>query len=153
MKLVSVASGIPIRILTGSERGELASSQDDGNWAGRVEERQIHFAEPIILRPLIDRLISFGALPEPSDGEYEIEWQSLSDPGERENAETAEIVSRAAVNLQNAGRILTPDEGREILGLEGSAPVVEDDDDATEPNDADQETTGNDGGGRDRPTA
>ena len=54
--------------------------EDEGNWAGRIEERQIHFAEPVILRPLIDRLISFGALPEPSDGEYEINWQSLSDP-------------------------------------------------------------------------
>ena len=147
MKLVSVASGIPIRILTGSERGELASSQDEGNWAGRIEERQIHFAEPIILRPLIDRLISFGALPEPSEGEYEINWQSLSDPGERENAETAEILSRAAVNFQAANRIMTPDEGRERLGLEGPAPAVEDsggtgDRDAVEPG-----TAGNDEGG------
>jgi len=132
MKLVSVASGIPIRILTGSERGELASSQDEGNWAGRIEERQMHFAEPIILRPLIDRLISFGALPEPSDGEYEINWQSLSDPGERENAETAEIMSRAAVNFQSANRIMTPDEGRERLGLEGPAPVVADGNGETE---------------------
>lgn len=125
MKLVSVASGIPLRILTGSERGELASSQDDGNWAGRIEERQIHYAEPVILRPLVDRLISFGALPEPSDGEYEINWQSLSDPGERERAGTAEIESRAAVNFQTANQILTADEGRELLGLEGPAPVVE----------------------------
>ena len=71
MKLVSVATGIPIRILTGSERGELASTQDDGNWASRIEERQLHFAEPMILRPLIDRLIELRALPEPSDGEYQ----------------------------------------------------------------------------------
>lgn len=126
MKLVSLASGIPLRILTGSERGELASSQDDGNWAGRIEERQLHYAEPVILRPLVDRLIFIGALPEPKDGEYRVNWQSLSDPGERERAETAEIVGRAAVNFQTASHILTLEEGREILGLQGPAPVVED---------------------------
>lgn len=150
MKLVSVASGMPIRILTGSERGELASSQDDGNWAGRVEERQHHYAEPVILRPLIDRLINLGALPEPSDGEYDINWQSLSDPGERERAETSEILSRAAVNFQTAKRILTADEGREVLGLEGPAPVVEDDDDT---DDSASTTSGDDNGGGDEKQA
>ena len=133
MKLISVATGMPIRIMTGSERGELASSQDDGNWAGRIEERQLHYAEPVILRPLVDRLIFLGALPEPSKGEYQVNWQSLSDPGERERAETAEIVSRAAINFQTANQIMTPGEGRELLGLEGPAPLADEgegDDDA-----------------------
>ena len=127
MKLISAASGIPLRIMTGSKRDELASTQDDGNWASRIEERQLHFAEPMILRPLIDRLIELRALPEPSDGEYQVKWQALSDPGERERAETAEVLSRAAVNFQSAKSILTADEGREILGLEGPATDVEDD--------------------------
>ena len=127
MKLVSVATGIPIRILTGSERGELASTQDDGNWASRIEERQQHFAEPMMLRPLIDHLVQLRALPEPSDGEYQINWSSLSDPGERERAETADKLASAAVKFQTAKRILTPDEARERLGIEGPAPDVEDD--------------------------
>ncbi len=144
MKLISVATGMPIRIMTGSERGELASSQDDGNWAGRIEERQLHYAEPVILRPLVDRLIFLGALPEPQNGEYQVNWQSLSDPGERERAETAEIVGRAAVNFQTARTILTPEEGREILGLEGPAPAVED-----TPAEVDENQPNNAGAGND----
>ena len=81
MKLISAASGIPLRIMTGSERGELASTQDDGNWASRIEERQLHFAEPMILRPLIDRLIELRALPEPSDGEYQLNDYRLASVG------------------------------------------------------------------------
>ena len=129
MRLVSVGTGIPVRILTGSERGELASTQDDGNWASRIEERQVHFAEPMIVRPLVDRLIFIGALPKPQNDEYFVEWKSLSDPGERERAETAEIKSRAAVNYQNAKRIVSAEEAREDLGFEGPPPDVEEDDD------------------------
>ena len=129
MRLVSVGTGIPVRILTGSERGELASTQDDGNWASRIEERQVHFAEPMIVRPLVDRLIFIGALPKPKNDEYFVEWKSLSDPGERERAETAEIKSRAAVNYQNARRIVSSEEAREDLGFEGPPPDVEDEED------------------------
>ena len=34
--MLSAATGIPQRILTGSERGELASTQDRSNWQERV---------------------------------------------------------------------------------------------------------------------
>lgn len=129
IKLISAATGIPVRIIIGSERGELASTQDDANWAARVEERQLHFAEPMILRPLIDRLIELKALPEPTDGEYQINWASLSDPGERERAETADKLASAAVKFQTASKILTPDEARERLGMEGPAPEVEEEPD------------------------
>jgi len=63
IKLISAATGIPTRILTGSERGELASSQDESNWNTRIDERRNDFAVPIIIRPFIERLILFGILP------------------------------------------------------------------------------------------
>ena len=37
--MISAETGIPKRILTGSERGELASSQDRDNWFERYPER------------------------------------------------------------------------------------------------------------------
>ncbi|HSG31245.1 MAG TPA: anti-CBASS Acb1 family protein, partial [Thermodesulfobacteriota bacterium] len=40
ISLISGTTGIPQRILTGSERGELASSSDDKNWNNRVVERR-----------------------------------------------------------------------------------------------------------------
>lgn len=63
--LVSAATKIPQRILLGSERGQLASEQDDHNWASRVQDRRVAFAEPVIVRPFIERLVKHGVLPAP----------------------------------------------------------------------------------------
>jgi len=86
IKLISGTTGIPQRILLGSERGELASSQDEKAWNSRVSERREEFCEPVILRPFIDRLISVGVLPEPKDG-YSVEWPPLLALSEKEEAE------------------------------------------------------------------
>lgn len=125
MPLFSTATGIPQRILMGSERGELASSSDERNWAKRVEERQMHHAEPKIIRPLIDRFIELGIMPAPRRGEYFVVWTALSDPNEREQADTAEVIGRAAVQLQSASKIVSAQESRDILGLEGPPPEIE----------------------------
>ena len=126
MSLISSTSEIPKRILIGSERGQLASDQDERAWANRIDERQQQFAEPLVLRPLIDRFVDLGAIPEPEGGEYEIRWQSLSDPGEREQAETALTWGRAAQSFQAANQIISPEEARErFLGMDANAPEVE----------------------------
>lgn len=74
---ISAATGIPKRILTGSERGELASSNDQENWQDRVDERRRDFLEPSILRPVLDRLIDLDAIAVPVSG-YEIVWPDLN---------------------------------------------------------------------------
>lgn len=76
LKLISGATGIPVRILTGSERGELSSAQDENNWNARVEERRGDFAEPHLLRALIDRLGLLGILQIPEEG-YVVDWPDL----------------------------------------------------------------------------
>lgn len=83
---ISAATGIPKRILTGSERGELASSQDQENWEDRVDERRRDFAEPVILRPLIDRLIELEAIAEPKNG-YELVWPDIKALSEKERTD------------------------------------------------------------------
>jgi uncharacterized protein len=87
LSLISAATGIPQRILLGSERGELASSQDASNWAGHIASRQLNFAEPAILRPLIDRLVSWGALPKPTAKNYTVIWDPLFELNEQERAQ------------------------------------------------------------------
>jgi len=84
--LISAATGIPQRILLGSERGELASSQDASHWAGAIANRQLNFAEPTILRPLIDRLLTWGALPMPTQGRYSVVWDALFELNDQERA-------------------------------------------------------------------
>lgn len=103
--LVAVATGIPTRVLFGSERGELASTQDERNYFGMVNERQEHFAEPNILRAFIDRLCTVGALPMPKEGpgQYTVQWPSLFELTEKEQAEANKARAEAAKALTAMG--------------------------------------------------
>lgn len=99
LKLIAGETGIPLRMLTGSERGELASTQDRATFYERITSRQEQFCEPAILRPLIDRLVEFGILPEPRGDGYEIEWPDLFELNELEQAE---LMDKHASALKNA---------------------------------------------------
>jgi len=109
--LISGATGIPKRILIGSERGELASSQDENNWNARVAERREDFAEPIILRPFINKLIEVGVLPEPKDG-YTIFWPPITSPDEKTDADVLKIKTEAITKYSatpGADLLIPPD--------------------------------------------
>ncbi|RIK41621.1 MAG: hypothetical protein DCC55_11430 [Chloroflexi bacterium] len=97
--LISAATGIPQRILIGSERGELASSQDEENWANLIATRQQNYVGPNILRPLIGRLIWGGVLPKPSSGAFSIWWPPLKESRREENATVAQKVAAALRTL------------------------------------------------------
>ena len=83
---ISAVTGIPKRILSGSERGELASTQDTGAWKTYIQSRREDHAEPRILRLLIDRLIVLGVLPKPAD-EYTVKWLDLFSISEKERVD------------------------------------------------------------------
>lgn len=113
LELVCATIGVPIRIFKGSERGELASSQDRSNFNDRVQERRRTTAEPWV-RGLVDRLIERGALPEPATG-YNIVWPPAD---ELDEFGKLEVVSKlAAANAAQAGTgdepILTANEIRD----------------------------------------
>ncbi len=80
---VCIQLAMPVRVFKGSERGELASSQDDETWNERVTARRHFYITPRIVVPFIDRLIQVGVLPEPdSDDGYTVYWpdpESLND--------------------------------------------------------------------------
>lgn len=90
LKMISIATGIPKRILEGSERGELASSQDTKAWNEYLDNRRATFCEYSILRPTVDKLIEVGILPTPEE-DYIVEWPDLETTGEKEKAEVGKI--------------------------------------------------------------
>jgi phage-related protein (TIGR01555 family) len=94
LKLISGGTGIPLRMLTGTERGELASSQDMKTWKERVDEHRQDYTEPVILRPLIDKLIDLGVLPEPSDP-YWVDWPDLESMSDKDKIEIAKSATEA----------------------------------------------------------
>ncbi len=97
---IALALGVPIRIFLGSERGELASSQDNKAWNKRIGKRREDYVSSLVLRPFIDRLIIFGILPEVDD--YIIVWPDLDAPSDKEKAEVAKIRTEAMAKYVQA---------------------------------------------------
>ena len=118
--LIACAKNIPKRILLGSERGELASSQDEKAWLKSIENRRTDYCEPVILRPLVDRLIGVGVLPNPKD-EYTAVWPDLLVSSDKDRAEVGVARSKALkdyVEAIGAQDILPPSIFlQKILGL------------------------------------
>jgi hypothetical protein len=110
LQMVSAVTGIPKRILVGSERGELSSTQDEGEWVAWVNARRDEHAEPHILRPLIDRLIELKVLPKVT--EYVVKWQDLFALSEKDRVDIGRFRSEALRNYANnpvIERLITPE--------------------------------------------
>lgn len=128
ISLVAAASGIPQRILIGSERGELASGQDQANWAGIIAARQTQFAEPTMLRPLIDQLVVAGALPVPDSGvgNYKVKWPSLFEKSDSDKATVANTYAGAIAAYAPGGAsdmvVPIPEFREKFLGLPADLP-------------------------------
>jgi hypothetical protein len=89
IQMISADTGIPMRILLGSEKGELASTQDRDSWFDFIDNRRTEYAEPRILKPFIDRLIETGILPAPKDEveRYKVIWPVLYKVSDKDKAE------------------------------------------------------------------
>lgn len=101
--LIAGASGIPKRILFGSEMGTLASETDQATYLGSINERQEQFAEPMILRAFVDRMITIKALPAPQTGEYNVVWPTLYEESDLQKAEASLKRAQAAAALTPVG--------------------------------------------------
>ena len=110
----------PQRIMKGSERGELASSQDESNWLSRMSERQEQVNAKRFVIPTLDDLIAYGVVAEPEAGPsgYSVGWRSLFELTDLEKASKIKTLSQAVKAIQDAAAI-GPDEQDlyEVVGL------------------------------------
>jgi hypothetical protein len=98
VQMVSSETGIPQRVLMGSEQGKLASGQDANAWKVLIQDRRTEQVEPMIIRPFIDKMIEYKILPSPTVDSYTVMWSDLFAPSENERAETGK--TRAAAIQQ-----------------------------------------------------
>jgi len=121
IQMISAVTGIPKRVLTGSERGELASTQDQSSWFNLIDGRRGEFAEPMIIRPFIDRCIELQILPPPVK-EYSIQWPDLRSPSDKDKADIGSVRSTAIKNYAStpAAELVVPKKSfyRICLGLD-----------------------------------
>lgn len=102
IEMISAVTGIPKRILMGSERGELSSAQDKHEWIGYVTSRREEQNEPMILRPFIDRCIEIGVLPKPKTP-YKVVWDKLFSLSDKEKAEFGKMRAEALKDYTTNG--------------------------------------------------
>ena len=121
VQMISAVTGIPQRILLGSEKGELSSGQDSDMWKTTIQDRRQEQIEPSILRPFIDKMLEMELLPKPNTEDYMIKWSDLFAPSEKERAETGKIRATAVQSYLNnpmAVEVIPPDMFVEfMLGL------------------------------------
>lgn len=112
MDQISAVTRIPQRIMMGSERGELASSQDKTAWDDYVSDRRLEYAFPHVVKPFTDRLIELGALSEPAKGNgYRAYWPQVKNMKDTEKAAVA--VQLAGLNAAAGKTIVLPEEIRD----------------------------------------
>lgn len=99
---ICIKLGIPVRIFMGSERGELASTQDDDAWNDRVKERQNRQVTPRVICPFINRCINLGILPIPTQG-YQVEWQDITSQSAKDKATVQTMRLNMLANFIKSG--------------------------------------------------
>jgi hypothetical protein len=100
--VLSGATGIPQRVLIGSEAGQLASEQDRANWADRIDERRASWGNPYVLFPTIKKLVRSGYLPSDPNIEITVDWPNAFKMSPLENAQTSAQHARSATNFAKA---------------------------------------------------
>ncbi len=93
IQYIAIVLDVPYRVFIGTEEAKLASSQDMKTHNKRIMKRREDYVSPLVIRPLIDRFIAFGILPEVK--EYEIDWPDLNTPSDAEQAEVAKNKTEA----------------------------------------------------------
>jgi hypothetical protein len=101
IEAICIQLGIPVRVFKGSERGELASSQDDAAWNDRLKARQCGYLTPRVIVPFVDRLIMLGVLPEPSG--YSVYWPDLTSHSDGEKADVCTKKTAALAQYVQSG--------------------------------------------------
>jgi hypothetical protein len=114
IEAVCIRLGIPKRVFMGSERGELASTQDDAAWNDRLRQRETGYLTPRLIVPVINRLIATGVLPVPNyrrkQSGFCVHWPDLESQTETERSNNAAKRTQAMMQYVtgNVQTLITP---------------------------------------------
>lgn len=135
LEAICIVKAYPKRIFMGSERGELASSQDSNSWDERVDERRNRHITPNIIVPLIDRFILMSVLPDVDS--FDVSWEETDKTSKVEAATVAKTLTDAIIAYMNSPAmelISKTDFLTKIIGFraEEAKQIVEDSEDEME---------------------
>ena len=103
VEAICIKKGIPKRIFLGSERGELSSSQDEGDWNDKLAAYWKQYLIPRVFVPVYDRLIMVGVLSEPGEDGYHIDVPDMDAQTAKEKADVALVITQAMQTAVTSG--------------------------------------------------
>ena len=103
ISMVSIATEIPRRFLTGAEAAKLASQQDSINWMDRVANRRNRFVGPNVVSPVVQRCVDAGVLPRPIGGMIKVVWAQTQSLALNDRADAAKGTTEAIAQYFQSG--------------------------------------------------
>jgi len=103
ISMVSIATEIPRRFLTGAEAAKLASQQDSINWMDRVTNRRNRFVGPNVVSPVVQRCVDAGVLPAPSGDMIKVVWSQTQSLALNDRADAAKGTTEALAQYFSSG--------------------------------------------------
>lgn len=90
IKAICITLGVPYRVFMGIEEGVVSGDQATEAWAGRLANRQTRYVNPMLINPVIQRLIDYGVLaPTKEYRGWDIDWPDLMEMSDADKADTA----------------------------------------------------------------
>lgn len=120
VKALAMTYGIPLRIFTGSEAAQLASGQDEKNFNGTLAYRQNKYLSPMVIRPMVDRFIAVGVLPEPD--RYVVAWPDLNEDTPDAIAARGLVMTKMMVEYVRGGAEMIMDRMDFMVKIMGLSP-------------------------------
>lgn len=101
--MISIATGIPRRFLTGAEAAKLASQQDTLNFMDRVTNRRETFVGPKVVAPIVQRCVEAGVIQEPAGGTFTVMWPRVQSLALNERAIAARNMTESLISYFGSG--------------------------------------------------
>jgi hypothetical protein len=104
VKAMCITLGVPYRVFMGIEEGVVSGDQATKAWDGRLANRQCRYVTPMVIDPVIQRLIDFGILrPTAEPQGWTVEWPDLTAPSDKDKAEVAKARTEAFAKYVGGG--------------------------------------------------
>ena len=97
IEAICIELDCPKRIFVGSERGELASSQDSRHWNDVIIARRNNHLTPRMIVPLVNRFILLGLLPTPGEDGFRVTWPEIETLSPLEKADKALKITQSII--------------------------------------------------------
>ena len=104
LEAIAMKKRMPVRILKGSERGEMSSAQDDDSWDDQVVRYQTGYCTNGLVRPCVNMMIWYGVIPAPSSPKgLRCEWPDVTSMSSEQRAQLASTRAQAMSTYVNGG--------------------------------------------------